>query len=400
MADFNSELVDVLQYQVDTCESFRKIGEKCGITTKSQLEGIVESQDWAALPALFDRTFKKSAGLYAKLKFDVQGTWHISSSTSGDPSYVWRTPDDEQLLLESYIGCYKHATKPDLDVMISFSPAMIVQKNLSKRYDLHDGTTVKVQSMIPTTAAEKASTRRYIELVKVNVPKTIWQTRVKKIHRPVLEINTNEFEEALSEAKENHFSVCFGGSPIFMNQLFKMSKKFPKPDDLYILTGGGGWDGMKGALSEETIDKAALIRMVGTAMDIPEAIWEKRFWDDYGVTEKVFSCIGHWSADQNDFVYSTDDLVPETKIIAKDLITGDAIKEGNGVVCIISPYGNEGAPTAVIQESDEITVLSTNADGSVKEFTGIKRIPEKNQAGSEGVDKIGCAGTFGNIDIT
>lgn len=82
-----------------------------------------------------------------------------------------------------------------------------------------------------------------------------------------------------------------------------------------------------------------------------------------------------------------------------DLQSGELVKNGKGIIRIISPHGNSGAATAVMQESDEITVISTNQDDSVKEFMGIKRIPMKDIDGAETADKIGCAGHLGNVEI-
>jgi hypothetical protein len=169
--------------------------------------------------------------------------------------------------------------------------------------------------------------------------------------------------------------------------------------DAFVLTGAGGWDGAKGAVHSGPIDKEKYVEIVSEKVGIPTAEREQRIWDNYGVTEKAFSCVGHWDVDKKDFVYDTDGLYPETKVVACDLLSGELVTEGKGVIRIISPYGNDGAATAVLEESDEITVLSTNPDGSVKQFMGIKRLPMEAPDGTQSIDKVGCTGHVGAVKV-
>jgi len=400
MTDFIADLIQVLRKQMDSCEIYQKSCEKCGITTGDELEMLVESNDWASIPAISDRMFKRSGWLYAKLKYDgVPGSWSVSSSTSGDPSYVWRTAADEKVIVDAYMQCYRKATKPDLDVMISFAPSLGFLNHLSKRFDLKDGNVAKVQAVMATKAAQNVTSKQYLDLVMLNVPKTIWQTKVKKIPRPVLEIKTKVLQSMLTRARGDDSSVCLGGSAIFMNQAFGSSETFSTVKDAFVLSGGGGWDGTKGAVQTGKIDKAKFVETVGDKIGIPAAEREQRFWDNYGITEKAFSCVGSWDVSRNDFIYNTDGLYPETKVIACDLLSGELVTEGKGVIRIISPYGNDGATTAAIEESDEITVLSANQDGSVKQFMAIKRLPMQEVDGVQAIDKFGCTGHVGAVKI-
>jgi hypothetical protein len=399
MSEFKTSLTQNLTKQFDGIDIYRKICEKCGISSPADLGNAVDSEDWAALPAISDRMFKKSAGFFGKLKYNnVPGLWHVSSSTSGDPSYVWRTEQDEQVIVDAYVSCYAK-TKTSLDIMVSFAPGIGMLERMSKRYDLGDGCTTKVQSILPTIAAKKLTTKRYIDLVTLNIPKTIWQTKVKKIPRPVLEIKTKQLQAALALAAKDNLSICCGASVIFMEQVFSSNATFPKSSDAFVLTGAGGWDGSKGVLQAKPIDKASFVDRACRVLGIQASEASRRIWDNYGITEKAFSCIGHWDNARKDFVYSTEGIAPESKVIAVDIQTGDLVKSGRGVIRIISPRGNDGAATAVMQESDEITVLSANKDGSVKEFMGIKRLSMKSQDGTESFDKIGCAGHLGNVEV-
>lgn len=398
MSDFNTQLLGSLKQQFERFDIYKKMCDKCGLSTVADVERVVESADWAALPAISDRVFKRSAGLFDKLKYDVPGLWHVSSSTSGDPSYVWRTAQDEQVIQESYASCYRKV-RQNIDIMLSFAPGLSMLDRMSKRYDLADGTTTKVQSILPTLAAKQVASKQYIDLIKLNIPKTIWQTKVKKIPRPVLEMKTKDLQAALASASAGGLSICFGASVIFIDQVLRSGAPLPIAKDVLVLTGAGGWDGSKGALQAKPIDKAAFVENACKILGIPASEADRRFWDNYGVTEKAFSCIGHWDSGRKDFVYSAEGLSPETKVIAVDLMTGELVKSGKGIIRIISPHGNNGAATAIMQESDEIIVLSTNSDGYVKEFMGIKRIAVKDQNGTESVDKIGCAGHLGNVEV-
>jgi hypothetical protein len=398
MSDFKTLMLASLKQQFDSIDIYKKMCDKCGMSTSADIERTVESADWAALPAISDRMFKRSAGLFGKLKYNVPGLWHVSSSTSGDPSYVWRTSQDEQTIIEAYTSCYCKP-KQTFDIMLGFAPGLGMLERMSKRFDLADGNVTKVQSILPTIASGKVTTKQNIEVIKLNIPKTIWQTKIKKIPRPVLEIKTKELHAALAKAAADGLSICFGASVIFIDQVLRSGVTLPIAKDVFVLTGGGGWDGSKGALQAKPIDKAAFVDHTCKVLGIPESEADRRIWDNYGVTEKAFSCIGHWDSGRKDFVYSTENLKPETKVIALDLQSGELVKNGKGIIRIISPHGNSGAATAVMQESDEITVISTNQDDSVKEFMGIKRIPMKDIDGAETADKIGCAGHLGNVEI-
>ena len=220
MSNFNIQLLASLKQQFERFDIFKKMCDKCGLSTIADVERAVESADWAALPAISDRLFKRSAGLFGKLKYDVPGLWHVSSSTSGDPSYVWRTVHDEQVIQEAYASCYRKA-RQTIDIMLSFAPGMSMLDRMSKRYDLADGTTTKVQSILPTLAAKQVASKQYIDLIKLNIPKTIWQTKVKKIPRPVLEMKTKDLQAALASAAAGGLSICFGASVIFIDQVLR-----------------------------------------------------------------------------------------------------------------------------------------------------------------------------------
>nr|MDO8085588.1 hypothetical protein [Candidatus Sigynarchaeum springense] len=389
MSDFKTKMNASLKKQFETFDIYKKICGKCGISTSKDIERAVESADWAALPAISDRLFKRSAGFFAKLKYNVPGLWHVSSSTSGDPSYVWRTEQDEKIILEAYLSCYRKP-KQMMDLALGFAPGIGMLEGMSRRFDLGDGTKVKMQTILPTIAAE-SSTKKNIEMIKVAAG--------PPGPRPALEINTKELIAGLSKAAAENLAILFGASVIFIDQVLRSGAPLPNAKDVYIITGGGGWDGSKGAMQAKPIDRAAFVENACKILGIPKQEADKRIWDNYGVTEKAFSCIGHWDSGRKDYIYSTDNLQPESKVIALDLQTGELVKSGRGIIRIISPHGNEGAATAVMQESDEINVVSTNQDGSVKEFMNIKRIPMKNIDGVETADKIGCAGHLGNVEI-
>lgn len=315
MSDFKTLMLASLKQQFDSIDIYKKMCDKCGMSTSADIERTVESADWAALPAISDRMFKRSAGLFGKLKYNVPGLWHVSSSTSGDPSYVWRTSQDEQTIIEAYTSCYCKP-KQTFDIMLGFAPGLGMLERMSKRFDLADGNVTKVQSILPTIASGKVTTKQNIEVIKLNIPKTIWQTKIKKIPRPVLEIKTKELHAALAKAAADGLSICFGASVIFIDQVLRSGVTLPIAKDVFVLTGGGGWDGSKGALQAKPIDKAAFVDHTCKVLGIPESEADRRIWDNYGVTEKAFSCIGHWDSGRKDFVYSTENLKPETKVIA------------------------------------------------------------------------------------
>ncbi|MBN2150734.1 MAG: hypothetical protein JW839_04720 [Candidatus Lokiarchaeota archaeon] len=388
MSDFMTQLIAGLKQQFESFDIYSKICGKCGISTAKDIERTVESADWAALPAISDRMYKRSAGLFGKLKYNLPGVWHVSSSTSGDPSYVWRTVQDEQSIIKAYASCYRKP-KQMFDISLAFAPGIGMLEGMSMRFDLGDGNKAKMQTILPTIAAVE-TTKQNVEMIKLGPSAE---------PRPALEINTKDLQEALAKAAAENLSVLFGASVIFIDQVLRSGAPLPNTKDVYIITGGGGWDGSKGAMQAKPIDRAAFVENACIVLGIPTSEADRRIWDNYGVTEKAFSCIGHWDSARKDYIYSTENLEPETKVIALDLQTGELVRDGKGIIRIISPHGNNGAATAVMQESDEINVISTNQDGSVKEFVGIKRIPMKDIDGTETADKIGCAGHLGNVEI-
>jgi hypothetical protein len=132
-----------------------------------------------------------------------------------------------------------------------------------------------------------------------------------------------------------------------LNDYYQKKKKtFDMAENIHIITGGGGWDGIKGRIRlGHTVDKSEFIEQMCNMFHITT----DKFCDNFAATESPMACGGHWSKRYNDFVLHINN--DKGRIVVRDVNTLEPIKKTGepGILELITPYGvNSYAGVAVL----------------------------------------------------
>jgi len=383
MPDFYTALEEALERQYQVYEPYQTLCEMEGVRL-NDLKAIVRSGELQHIPAIPADWFKgkKSRGLFKKLSnLQSDGRWLISSATSGDPSYTWRTQRDRQAIADSFARAYQ---KVPSCKMLVFSPDPQFLEKAGKRFAIDD-RPIELYAVVPTLAAEKVFDG-VDYMARLNLVRTLWiMAKTRGKGRPVLDLQKQVLTRILEEAERTGSQIALGASVLMLYPAIKnLSRKYNLGGNVYFVTGAGGWEGKKGTLVGDPIDKPKFIEDMCEKLGIPEDAVETNFWDIYGTTENGKAIAGAYSREFGDFVFEVEG---EVKLYVIDPVSGKPAKEGEkGFPRFISPIGVEGFAGGCVQQSDLVTVVSLFDDGSVHRFTHISRA-----SGDEGPGGLGCA---------
>ena len=364
------EIAEAIQKQARDFEIYQKFISLEGINAPD-IPYIVQDGELPKIPPLPVEYFKKSNNLFHELaRISLPGRWNVSSSTGGDPSYVYRTPDDEELMKLAYTDAFLGL--PVQDAYLLFSPPPKFLRQISQRFKLDDGKDAILQVAIVLQAAEK-----YYNLMRPTVtPETI--NGKLQLHN----MGPEEFKSFLDEMFQQERTLAIGPSvillyPTVLNSLQPGEREFG--DKLYVLTGAGGWDGRKGSMRSEPIAKSQFIEDLCERLGIEPT----QFMDIYAFTENYAAYKGYWDPEIKDFVY---EVPPNIAAYALQDSGNIAPVGERGVFVVYSAKGHEGFAGAAIKQSDTVIPLQYNKDGTLAKFTGISRV--------KGQDSKGCAYTM------
>lgn len=383
MSDFNQKLLPVMENQHRRFEPYRTLCEMENVSQKDLTE-MVQDGDLHTIPAIPADWFKKEKGkgLFRQLAdTGEKGGWLVSSSTSGDPSYTWRTSADVQVIADAFERAYRRVPQcPQL----AFSPPPSFLEKIGKRFAIDDNQ-ISFYATVPSSIAGEVFPDTHF-MARLNTLKTIWaMVKSRGKGRPVIELQEDTLLETIEAAERNGARVLFSASILM---LYPALKNLPRNYDLganaFFLTGAGGWDGKKGMSQGNTTSKSQFVQEMCVRFNIPREAVATNFWDIYGTTENGKAQAGSYSFEYEDYVFETDD---DVKLYIINPVTGEPAKAGEqGYPRFISPYGVDGFAGACVQQNDIVTVVATYNDGSVKQFTHISRASEEI-----GMGGVGCA---------
>lgn len=376
---FREDLVVALERQYDLFEPYRMLCELHDIG-RSDLRTLLEQGEAWRVPAVPADWFKraKSEGLFQRFsRPSGNGAWLLSSSTSGDYSYTWRTPADMDSIRRSFDRMWRSIA---VDVALVCSPDPDVLARSGSRVAIDDRPTWPYAT-VPLRQAN------------ASYPEVHWLVQPRIADgapdgTPVLEFQHECLLEQLerAEAERRPVGVCMSVL-ILYPALQALPRAFDLGRNAYIHTGAGGWDGKKGTAVGEPIHKPTYVRDVAERLGIPEDAWATNIRDGYGTTENGKVQSGGYSREWEDFVYELGD---DVLLYLIDPVTEQPVGAGGrGFPRFLSPYGVEGFAGACVQQQDLITAVATNPDGSVRAFTHIARSTGPDDAGS-----VGCALTM------
>lgn len=383
MSDFAARLCEAMERQYHLYEPYRTLCDMESVSLED-LKAMIEAGELYAIPAIPADWFKriKGKGLFEKLAdLSSAGQWLVSSSTSGDSSYTWRTAADIQSIYDSFVKAYQAIPACKA---LAFSPNVEFLTKVGKRFAI-DEKPVTFYATVPSSAAAHVF-KNMDYMVRLNVLRTVWNMAITRGKgRPVLDRQTNLLVQALQESEANNTPLAFASSVLMLYPMLKgISKDYQLGKNAYFLTGAGGWDGKKGSTQGSSIKKSEYVCDMCKTFGIPEEAISTNFWDIYGTTENGKAQAGSYSQEYEDFVFEVGEDV--RLYVIDPLDGGPASKGQKGFPRFISPYGVEGFAGLSIQQGDIVTVVSTCADGSVRQFTHISR-----SSGEEGEGGVGCA---------
>jgi hypothetical protein len=279
--------------------------------------------------------------------------WHISSSTTQDPSVVGRSVADIEQLKENWLTAWcKFAYLDKMKYTANFAPGHLAMKFVAKR----SGADIKGGRLyidFINSIMDPYVNVRYV--VRFKMLKSLGQFFRRRL-KAVAELDKNILLNFIKKRKGDE-GVCLGGNPLLMNKLVTTEFKdevYPLGEHGYVITGGGGWKGVKAQIKMAALKKPEFIGTLEKTFQIPR----EHFIDNYTFTETPSAFLAHWSEKHNDFVMH---VMPTTRIVVREQQNLEPLKPGDtGLLEVITPYGVQGSANIAILVDDVVKYLGDN----------------------------------------
>ncbi|MFX1499614.1 MAG: hypothetical protein ACFFDH_01465 [Promethearchaeota archaeon] len=301
--------------------------------------------------------FKQSNGMFKDLlrgnTFDKLEYWMESSSTCGDPSIVGRLDTDIQVLKDNYDAVFNSFSKKEsVNNLILFAPDMRIINKI--RHNFYGKNTYLLYKSI----VDIWEGRNVNFLLQFFLGKTILKLITTFKPRAVIGINGELLKTELNRVEKNNIPTIMANSPLWMHRVLKdyykkEKRTFDLSDNLYIITGGGGWDGTKGRVKlGYSVRKPEFIEQMCNMFNITP----DKFCDNFAATESPMACGGHWSRKYADFILHVNHK--QGRIVVRDIETLEPInKTGQpGLLELITPYGVDSYAGVAVLLDDIVQV--------------------------------------------
>jgi hypothetical protein len=380
MEDFNAAIQHCMNssYYKKRCDESGFAGK---VSSFADLKTTPYLSDWE-----FKLTNKEHEQLLCVPKEDIH-VYTISSSTTGNPSFVPRTKSDVGIFQRNFGNVTLKAAGGKVQKTFFAAPKMdFILKHTTAA---HAGAKAQSYGPLVYQGVDQlfSGEKGYGDveyLISLNKLKTIVKTLKKRKKTPVFEKSIMSFVSYCKNNQREEIKLQFGGPTIstysFLKEVKKKGHIFEMADKISVTVDAGGWDGKKGENKTSPISKESFSKLV-------ESIFgTKLFFDIYGTSESPTAFYGKYDFNLKDVVHSP---MQATRIIVRDQFSGKILTETNdiGLLQIMTPYGSEGSPQANILTSDLVKILEVNSEGLVTKFLYVERAKSKieNQ-----VDKGGC----------
>lgn len=377
-SQYKELLKESITTQWDKFEYFRNICKK----KKRSIHDIIvaiDNEEYYQIPAIVATAFKKSKGLIKELNdFSQDGKFQVSSSTSGDPSYIYTN----QAELDKIVDNYRLAFGIDgVPVAIGFSPSDRILDALSKKAGY-----MGYQSVARMKLALDASKIHYKDLI-FTLDVDLFKTLLSKVINGKVVLKKKHLDEIIdiiSTAERNHEKISLGGIVLLFIPYLDQLKvgQFSFGDNAYFTFSGGGYSGAKGSIRGEKVNKPVMIKRIASVFGIDKKLFSTNFKDVYGFTESPATNEGYWSEDIEDYLFET---WHESRAYIVDPETEEPLKSGEGLLKFIIPYtnGNPSAANVSVLQLDSATIRGIKPNFIVTHFSHIKR--------AQNVSVEGCA---------
>jgi hypothetical protein len=357
---------EITSRSIDSNEIYKNLAAK----QEFNIDDLNTIDDLVNLPFVPATNFKLSANKYMDLmKISLESpefkAWNVSSCTTGDPTLLARSYEDEEFLASMTIKC-----------IYEFIPIPIEEHNQYKTISMNFAPSVTFLNRIAMRYTELRPVKLYTSTLndittKITKPKYLIKFFVLKAFKEIIKsrsivgafgINSKHVIKTIDKNSkkpvDKQMNISIGGSvqllQTFMNKYMKEAGvKFDFPNT-YVTTGGGGWSGHKSQLKYPPIDKVQFvtecIESFGTTSD--------KVRDMYGFTETpiIFGC--HWSEKHQDFVFHCP---PQARIIIRDMNNLEPLTSpgDQGLLEVMTPFGVNTVVNHAILMDDLVEVVST-----------------------------------------
>lgn len=368
-------IFQAIERQYATYDYYRYTVAESGLTI-ADLKRVIENEEYYRLPSVVTLDFKISAAKTRLLNSldRNDGTFMVSSSTSGDVSYIYCSQSDLDYIASFYTkGCEFNNSD---NGFIFIPPVDLLNKSYSK-LSLFGKPTIS--RMIP---AYRGAAKNFIpnDMLSINLPAYLKNKITKTNSISMFQyLSVNNLKRIANRDALQQKTVTFVGLLFLMNAFIKNNAETLKALNLKVnvATAGGGWSGRKGKFVMEPITKKGFVGQ----FDEHFRVSSSEITDVYSFCESPVSHRGFYEDELNDYRYLVDE---ESIVYALDPNSRKPVKKGEeGLFLSINPRGCDYSCNAVVLQMDTIKVLETYDNGSVKEFTQVKRL--------EGLPAEGCA---------
>ncbi|TXT54021.1 MAG: Acyl-protein synthetase, LuxE [Promethearchaeota archaeon] len=321
--------------------------------------------------------FKQSNNKFKQLlrgnTFEKLDYWMESSSTSGDPSIVGRLQSDIEVLKQNYNRVFTEFSEKDkVKNLILFAPKKRFIEKIKHTFYGKDSYLL-YKSIVDIWYGKDIH-----YLLQFFLGKTILNMVKTLKARAVIGINGKKLEDELNRVEKNKIPTIMANSPLWMHKVLKdfyekKKKTFDMSDRFYIITGGGGWDGVKGRIKMgNRVDKTEFVEQMCKMFNITK----DKFCDNFAATESPLACGAHWSDKYDDFLFHVDKKYG--RILARDINTLEPITQTGkpGVLELITPYGVKSYAGVAVLLDDIIQIENwercseCGREGSIFRITG------------------------------
>jgi hypothetical protein len=334
------------------------------------LKNAIRNEEYYRIPGVVAAAFKKSRGLVGELNdLSMTGRFQVSSSTSGDPSYVYTCDDQLARIRSNYARGFD---KKEISAIVAFSPSRGIMKGLSKRAG-YLGKDAVIRMKLAVDAAESCAGRLHYT-VTLNVPKSCFTMLVKG--KPAFSrMSAEDLTSIIKAVEKRNQRVGLGGIALLFEPYLSQLKdgSFNLHGNAVILFSGGGYSGLKGSIVGKPIDKPAFIEKIAAVFGVEEKFWSTNITDIYGFTESSEVHEGHWDADLGDFLF---EVSPDSKVYIVDPVTEMPLKQGRGLLKTISLYesGDPSAANVSVIQMDSAETFGIKDGFQVARFSRVSRV--------------------------
>ncbi len=378
---FRDLVLASIEFQWDRFAYYRQLCAKRNLT-RADLLVFVADGAYHKLPSVVSSAFKLSKGMIEELNdLAVPGVFQVSSSTSGDPSYIYTSPEELAHITSRYGETFGF---PGVSVGLAFAPSLRILRALSKKAEYRGKKAVL--RMLLGLEGSNASYERTYTTVDVEVLKTL-VNRIAGRPASLRKMTAAEVASIIHNAEAQGQGVSLGGLTLLLRPYLDEFREgeFHLHGKGHVAFSGGGYSGAKGTIRGAKIEKPAFIARIGAVFGIEPDLWGTNIKDIYSFTETAAQIEGLWDAGHADFLFRPG---PDCRVYIVDPETETPLLSGRGLIKVVAPYLT-GPPTAAntcVLQFDEAEIVSVEADGHVSAFTHASRF-----AGVEAAGTIGCA---------